>query len=199
MADDCTRKPVRLVLLDRDGVINVDSPDYVKSPSEWHPVPGALAAIARLNAAGIHTALCSNQAGIGRGRLSARDLARIHVRFERELLEHNGHLDLWRFCPHSPTDDCGCRKPASGMLADCIAELGITPDACVFIGDSLKDMHAALDTGCLPILVRTGTHAGTIEQEAIERQATAAGVTIIKDDLPAAVQEIVVHHTGPSA
>jgi len=199
MANERTRKPVRLVLLDRDGVINVDSADYVKSPSEWQPIPGALAAIAQLNAAGIHTALCSNQAGIGRGRLGARDLARIHVRFERELLQHNGHLDLWRFCPHRPDDDCGCRKPASGMLADCIAELGVPPDACVFIGDSLKDMHAALDTGCLPLLVRSGLHAGTIEQEAIDQQAIAAGVTIIKDDLPGAVQEIVAHSARYSA
>ena len=181
MADDCTRKPTRLVLLDRDGVVNFDSSEYVKSPAEWRPIPGSLSAIAALNAAGIYVALCSNQAGIGRGLFSPRDLATIHVRFATELAAAGGHIDLWRYCPHGPATNCACRKPASAMLTDAMAELQVAPEATLFIGDSSKDMAAAIAVGCGGILVRSGKSA---EHTRMNEAATRAlGIEHVVDDL----------------
>ncbi len=188
MTDDCTRKPTRLVLLDRDGVVNFDSSEYIKSPAEWRPIPGSLAAIAALNAANIHTALCSNQAGIGRGLLSANSLAAIHARFDRELAIHDGHIDLWRYCPHSPTALCDCRKPRAAMLEDCMDEFQVAPCATVFVGDSITDMQAAIKAGCLGILVRT--HQGSENSSARDREARELGITLIADDLAQAVEFI---------
>ncbi len=190
MAEDFTRKPTQLVLLDRDGVVNKDSPDYIKSADEWHPIPGALEAIALMNNAGIDIALCTNQAGISRGRLSARDLASIHLRFSRELRQHNAHIALWRFCPHGPLDGCSCRKPKSAMLVDCMAELGVSPSAVAFIGDSLKDMQAALTAGCQPFLVLSGNDTG------VEERARSLGVTEVAKDLAAAAQRILQINTA---
>lgn len=192
MSDDSNRKPIQLVLLDRDGVINHDSADYIKSASEWRPIPGSLAAISRLNASGIDTALCSNQAGISRGRLSARDLSEIHLRLSKELSEHNGYLSLWRFCPHHPDDNCSCRKPNSAMLLDCMEELAVEPSAVAFIGDSLKDMQAAIDARCLPVLVLTGN------DPAVEKAARALGVSFVADNLHAACEAILQHNRAAS-
>lgn len=189
MADESTRKPTRLVLLDRDGVVNLDSPDYIKSAEEWHPLPGSLMAIAQLNEAGIYTALCSNQAGISRGRLTAPALAAIHVRFSRELKTQGGQIHLWRFCPHLPKDKCSCRKPNPAMLTDCMDELSVAPDTTVFIGDSLTDMKAAISAGCLPILVRSGNGA------AAEAAAEELGVREIVDDLAAAADRVLAINT----
>lgn len=185
MADDCTRKPTKLVLLDRDGVVNFDSSEYIKSPAEWCPIPGSLAAIAELNASGIYTALCSNQAGIGRGHFGAHDLASIHVRFKRELAAVNGHIDLWRYCPHQPTAQCRCRKPEVGMLMDCMEELEIAPESTVFVGDSVKDMVAALAAGCDGIFVRTGKTSEHVASN--ERGSRAIGIEHVVDDLTQAV------------
>ncbi len=169
-------------------MVNSDSSDYIKSPEEWHPIAGSLAAIAALNAAGIYTALCSNQAGIGRGLLSARDLAAIHVRFRRELADVNGRIDLWRYCPHTPDSACTCRKPDTAMLKDCMQEFQISPNATAFVGDSVKDMQAAIAAGCLGILVRTGKsdqHTAISENESRE-----LGITWVADDLAQAVELI---------
>ena len=197
MTTQSNPKPIALMLLDRDGVINFDSPDYIKSAAEWQPIPGALLSIAELNAAGIHTALCSNQAGIGRGRLTASALAAIHVRLEQELASQNGHLDLWRYCPHLPEAECGCRKPASGMLDDCMREFGIPPSACAFVGDSLKDMQAAITSGCLPIFLRTIADAASAPD--LEDKVRALGVTHIADSLAAAVATLKANGFRSSA
>jgi len=181
MADDCTRKPTRLVLLDRDGVVNFDSSEYIKSPDEWQPIPGSVSAIANLNAAGIYVALCTNQAGIGRGLFQARDLAAIHVRFAAELAAAGGHIDLWRYCPHAPDADCACRKPAPAMLTDALTELQVAPEAAVFIGDSSKDMAAALAAGCGGVLVRSGKSAEHTRKN--EVAARALGIEHVVDDL----------------
>lgn len=181
MADDCTRKPTRLVLLDRDGVVNFDSSEYIKSPAEWCPIPGSLAAIASLNAVGIHIALCSNQAGIGRNLFSPRDLASIHARFSKELAAAGGHIDLWRYCPHAPEANCTCRKPGTAMLTDAMAELGVDPCATLFVGDSATDMQAALAAGCGGVLVRSGKSAEHVQKHAAE--AKALGIEYVVDDL----------------
>ncbi len=192
MAIDSTRKPTQLVLLDRDGVINSDSAEYIKSADEWRAIPGALDSIARLNQAGIHIAICSNQAGISRGRLSPSDLASIHHRLVRELLAANGHISLWRYCPHHPDHNCACRKPNQAMLEDCMAEFGIAPNAVTFVGDSLKDMQAAVNARCHPILVRTSLLQGdTVRENKLADSARALGVKDIVADLPAAVEQIL--------
>ena len=186
MADDSTRKPTRLVLLDRDGVINHDSPDYIKSADEWQPIDGSLKAIAHLNRAGINTALCSNQAGISRGRLDARALAEIHLRFSAELAREGGHMALWRFCPHHPEDGCSCRKPNNAMLTDCMNELNVEPSAVAFVGDSLKDMQAALKARCLPILVSAK------DDPSVREAAQMLGIDQIVENLAAAAERILL-------
>lgn len=192
MAQDSTRKPTQLVLLDRDGVINQDSPNYIKSVEEWQPVAGSLAAIARLNDAGIDTALCTNQSGISRGKLQARDLAEIHCRFSRELGAAGGHIRLWRFCPHLPDSGCSCRKPNTAMVDDCLTELGVEPSATTFVGDSLKDMQVAINANCQPILVHPSSSSDEATPPELVEQATAIGVNNIVEDLAAAAERILL-------
>ncbi len=191
MAQDSTRKPTQLVLLDRDGVINLDSPNYIKSVEEWQPVAGSLAAIAQLNDAGIDTALCTNQSGISRGKLGARDLAAIHYRFSRELAKAGGRIRLWRFCPHLPEHRCSCRKPKTAMVDDCLTELGVESSATAFIGDSLKDMQVAISANCLPILVHPSNGREDAPATELANKASAIGVREIVMDLAAAAERIL--------
>jgi len=194
MAADSTRKPTQLVLLDRDGVINHDSPDYIKSVDEWQPIPGALDAIARLNNAGINTALCSNQSGISRGKLTASDLAEIHYRFSLELAQAGGYIRLWRFCPHLPDDNCSCRKPNTAMVDDCLNELGVEPAATTFVGDSLKDMQVARNARCQPILVHPSSGSDPASNNRLLNEARAMGVTEVVADLASAAERILQQH-----
>jgi len=166
-----------LVLLDRDGVINEDSPAYVKRPSEWSPIPGSLDAIARLNRTGWSVAICSNQAGVGRGLLTNDDLDSIHDAMRAALARVGGHIDGIFCCTHSPDDHCACRKPEPGLLVHAMHELNATPEQTTFVGDSLRDMQAAVAAGCTPVLVRTGHGADS------ESGARAMGVERIFDDL----------------
>ena len=205
MAHDSTRKPTQLVLLDRDGVINHDSVDYIKSIEEWQPISGSLAAIARLNKAGINTALCTNQSGISRGKLTARDLAVIHCRFSQALAREGGHISLWRFCPHHPDDNCRCRKPKTAMVDDCLVELSVDATETTFIGDSLKDMQAALAARCHPIFIdNSGNNdilnasdpSATGARSKLAGQAAALGVTEIVKDLATAAEKILQHNNA---
>ena len=205
MAHDSTRKPTQLVLLDRDGVINHDSVDYIKSIEEWQPISGSLAAIARLNKAGINTALCTNQSGISRGKLTARDLAAIHCRFSQALAREGGHISLWRFCPHHPDDNCRCRKPKTAMVDDCLVELSVDATETTFIGDSLKDMQAALAARCHPIFIdNSGNNdilnasdpSATGARSKLAGQAAALGVTEIVKDLATAAEKILQHNNA---
>ena len=197
MVDDCTRKPTRLVLLDRDGVINHDSPEYIKSPAEWRPISGALAAIARLNTAGLHVALCTNQSGIARGLFSPRDLAAIHVRLALELSRHSGHLNLVRFCPHIDADACNCRKPAPGMLLDCMTEFGVAPEETVFIGDSPSDVAAARAATCEAAFVRTG-YGSEERLRNREAQARELGANLVADSLADVVDSLLQQSGNPT-
>jgi D-glycero-D-manno-heptose 1,7-bisphosphate phosphatase len=169
-----------LVLLDRDGVINEDSPDYIKRASEWLPIPGSLQAIARLNRAGSKVAICSNQAGVARGVLSIEDLHEIHDAMRIRLAEAGGHIDAIFCCIHGPDDQCDCRKPAPGLLRRAMAELNFAPAETTFVGDSVRDMQAAVAAHCLPVLVRTGNGANA------EIPARSIGVDLVFDDLAAA-------------
>ncbi len=169
-----------LVLLDRDGVINEDSPTYIKRAAEWRPIEGSLDAIARLNRAGSTVAICSNQAGVARGILSIENLSEIHEEMRARLAEAGGHIDGIFCCTHSPDERCECRKPAPGLLRRAMAELNHTPDTTTFVGDSLRDMQAAFAAHCVPVLVRTGNGADA------EPGARAIGVNRIFDDLATA-------------
>ena len=152
----------RAVILDRDGVINADSDDYIKSLDEWRPLPGSIEAIARLSHAGFRIAIASNQSGIGRGLLRLPDLLAMHQRLRDLLAAQGGHVDLIAFCPHAPDDDCHCRKPRTGLLEDIAQRLDLNLTGVPFVGDSFADIQAARAVGALPWLVRTGKGARTL-------------------------------------
>ncbi|WP_430009309.1 D-glycero-beta-D-manno-heptose 1,7-bisphosphate 7-phosphatase [Methylophaga lonarensis] len=145
-----------LILLDRDGVINHDSSDFIKSPAEWEPIEGSLEAIARLNQAGYRVVVVSNQSGIARGLLDIETLNRIHSKMRRMLAQLGGKIEAVMFCPHGPDDNCQCRKPEPGMLKDLAHRLRVSLDNVPAVGDSLRDLQAAQAVGARPILVKTG-------------------------------------------
>ncbi len=167
-----------LILLDRDGVVNFDSKDYIKSAAEWEPIPRSLEAIVALRNRGYLVALCTNQAGIGRGIFTLKDLAAVHDKLKKALNRLGGDLDGLAFCPHHPDDNCRCRKPEPGMLYDMMANLKVAAVDTTFVGDSLKDVQAALAAGCTAVLVRTGNGKNA------EPQAAALGAAVF-DDLDA--------------
>ncbi len=153
----------QLVLLDRDGVINRDSAAYIKSPDEWHAIPGSLEAIARLHRAGFRVVVVSNQSGVGRGLFSARTLEEINARMQRGVEAAGGALAGVYCCPHRPDEGCDCRKPAPGLLRRIERDFGESLRDAPFVGDSLTDIDAALAVGARPILVRTGYGLRTSE------------------------------------
>lgn len=146
----------KLVILDRDGVINEDSDEYIKSAQEWTPIPGSLEAIVRLNHAGVQVAVASNQSGISRGLFTIGDLNEMHAKFQNTLSRIGGHIDAIFFCPHLPEDKCTCRKPAPGLLRAIGRRFAVPLHQVPFIGDSKSDVDAALAARAKPILVRTG-------------------------------------------
>ena len=151
----------RLVILDRDGVINFDSVDYIKSPEEWIPIPGSIEAIVRLHRAGYRVYVATNQAGIGRGILTQASLEAIHERLVATVRTAGGEIAGIQFCPHHPDDQCHCRKPMPGMLLAIEEEAGIPVKGKPFVGDSVSDLRAAEAAGCEPVLVLTGNGAET--------------------------------------
>lgn len=146
----------RLLILDRDGVINEDRDDFVKSTEEWIPVPGAISAIARLSRAGYTIAVATNQSGLARGLFSEDDLMAMHQLLFDAVAAEGGTLDALFYCPHGPDDGCDCRKPAPGLLFQIEKSLDIPLQGSAFVGDSLRDLEAAVRAGCQPVLVRTG-------------------------------------------
>ncbi len=150
-----------LLILDRDGVINEDSDDYIRSLEQWQPIPGSIAAIARLSLAGYKIAVATNQSGLARGLFDLDTLQSIHGRLCQLVEEQGGAIAGIFYCPHHPRDGCGCRKPGTGLLQAIERELGETAQGAWFIGDSLKDLQAARSHGCRPLLVSTGKGAAT--------------------------------------
>ncbi|MEO5573987.1 MAG: D-glycero-beta-D-manno-heptose 1,7-bisphosphate 7-phosphatase [Gammaproteobacteria bacterium] len=145
-----------LIILDRDGVINYDSDAFIKSPAEWHPIPGSLEAIARLNQAGSKVVVASNQSGIARGLFDLNMLNQIHKKMQDELAQVGGVIETILFCPHAPEDSCDCRKPRPGLLLKIAQQFNRHLTDVPAVGDSLRDIQAALAVGARPILVRTG-------------------------------------------
>lgn len=146
---------IKLIILDRDGVINYDSDDFIKSPDEWRAIPGSLEAIALLNKAGIKVAIASNQSGLARGYFTEDTLQKIHEKMLNELRQHHGHVDKIFYCPHGPKDNCLCRKPKPGMLLQAFKYFNITPEETCFAGDSQRDIDAAAAAGCHSALIDT--------------------------------------------
>ena len=161
---------MRLVILDRDGVINQDSDDYVKSPEEWIPLPGSLEAIAQLTRAGFSVVVASNQSGVGRGLFDLATLERIHEKMRSAVAQKGGRIAVIYYGPHHPDDHCACRKPKPGLLRQIGTQFGTDLDGVPFIGDSLRDIQAARAVGARPILVRTGYGEQTLAR--LERPLT---------------------------
>ena len=147
---------MKLIILDRDGTINEESVDFIKTPEEWLPLPGALEAIARLNHAGWHTIIASNQSGLGRGLFDVAALNNIHAKMHKLLGALGGRMDAVFYCPHTPTDNCSCRKPLPGLFQQIIERTSVEAHTIPSAGDSLRDMQAAAAAGCEPHLVLTG-------------------------------------------
>lgn len=146
----------KLIVLDRDGVINEDSDDYIKSPEEYIPVPGSLEAIVKLNQAGYTVVVATNQSGVARGYFTEQTLQKMHDKLTRLLSKAGGKIEKIYVCPHGPDDNCDCRKPKPGLLHQLLKDYPVDPTTVMFIGDSLKDLQVARAVGMTPILVRTG-------------------------------------------
>ncbi|OIQ01918.1 MAG: D-glycero-beta-D-manno-heptose-1,7-bisphosphate 7-phosphatase [Zetaproteobacteria bacterium CG06_land_8_20_14_3_00_59_53] len=146
----------KAVLLDRDGVINFDSPDYILAPEQWKPIPGSLEAIGKLTAAGISVAICSNQSGLGRGMMDEETFRNIHAKMMLAIEEQHGEIAHVAYCPHGPDDACECRKPLPGLLQESLQALGVSADEALMIGDSTRDVQAAHAAGVAAWLVQCG-------------------------------------------
>ncbi|WP_419204443.1 D-glycero-beta-D-manno-heptose 1,7-bisphosphate 7-phosphatase [Bordetella trematum] len=147
---------MKLIILDRDGVINRDSDAFVKSPEEWVALPGSLEAIARLNQSGWTVAIATNQSGLARGLFDMNTLNAIHAKLHREVAALGGDVDAIFLCPHGPDDGCVCRKPLPGMMHDIARRYDISLAGVPAVGDSLRDLQASAQAGCTPWLVLTG-------------------------------------------
>ena len=152
----------RYILLDRDGVINHDSDDFIKSPEEWQPIDGSLEAIALLNEHGYKVAVITNQSGVARGLFDEATLEKIHAKMRQMTAEKGGEIDAIYFCPHGPDDGCNCRKPKPGLLESFAAEKNIDLSGMIVIGDALRDIQSAQAVGANPILVKTGKGQKTL-------------------------------------
>lgn len=175
----------KLLILDRDGVINKDSDAFIKSADEWLPIAKSLDAIVRLNQAGILVGVATNQSGLSRKLFSRQALDEMHMKFKQMLALKNGHIDALVYCPHGPDDGCQCRKPKPGLYHQISEQLGQPLNKAIVIGDSLRDLQAAAKVHANPILVRTGK--GTMA----EQSGGLPPGTKIFDTLSAAVDAIL--------
>ncbi|MEP6740194.1 MAG: D-glycero-beta-D-manno-heptose 1,7-bisphosphate 7-phosphatase [Caldimonas sp.] len=181
---------MKLVILDRDGTINEDRDDYVKSAAEWVPLPGALEAIARLNHAGWHTVIATNQSGLARGLFDMAALNGIHTRLNRELAALGGRVDAVFFCPHGPDDGCHCRKPLPGLFEMIGERYGIDLSEVHLVGDSLRDLQAGASVGCMTHFVRTGK-AARLDDAEMTAVISQVPNTQVHADLAAFALELV--------
>ena len=147
---------MKLIILDRDGVINYDSDAFIKTPDEWKPIPGSLEAIAHLTQAGYRVVIATNQSGISRGLLDMVTLNAINDKMCKAVNQVGGRIDAMFFCPHANSDKCNCRKPATGMFKEISDRFGLELNGVPAIGDSLRDLQAAAEVGAIPILVLSG-------------------------------------------
>ena len=182
---------LKLVILDRDGVINYERGDYIKTVEEWKPLPGSPGAIAGLSRAGIKVAVATNQSGVGRGLYSLAALEDIHSKLRLEVAKAGGRIDMISYCPHSPSEGCECRKPKPGMLRRILSALDVRPGQALFVGDHLKDVEAARSLRVTPVLVRTG--------KGLEFEKKIPEGVKVFDDLAALVSELISPGQGPGS
>jgi D-glycero-D-manno-heptose 1,7-bisphosphate phosphatase len=178
---------MKLAILDRDGVINFDSDQYIKSPAEWRPIPGSIEAIARLNQSGYRVAVATNQSRIGRGLFDMATLNAINDKMMEMVFRHGGRIDALFFCPHTAAEECACRKPRTGMLEEIAARFHADLKGVPCVGDSLKDVQSADAVGAQPILVLTGKGERTREEGGLPKK------TLVFQDLAEASRHIVAH------
>ncbi len=176
---------MKLIILDRDGVINHDSDDYIKSEEEWEAIPGSLDAIARLNRAGYRIVVATNQSGLARGKFSYADLHAIHRKMHTHLGQYGGSIEAIFFCPHAPEDDCSCRKPKPGMLHEISRRLRRPLYKSIFIGDKISDIQAALSVKAKPVLVKTGAGKDTLAANDLPKEVS------VYDDLASATDALI--------
>ncbi len=176
-----------LVILDRDGVINHDSDNYIKSLEEWIPIEGSINAIANLSKSGFLIAIATNQSGFARGLFDEFTLANMHSYMCSLVEEAGGQVDGVFFCPHSPDEDCSCRKPKPGLLEQIEKEFSVSVTGAYFVGDSEKDIDVALSKSCIPILVKTGKGSKTLKA----LSASKLSSLIIVEDLQSAADYIL--------
>ncbi|MGA8148116.1 MAG: D-glycero-beta-D-manno-heptose 1,7-bisphosphate 7-phosphatase [Gallionellaceae bacterium] len=176
---------MKLIILDRDGVINYDSAQFIKSPEEWKPIPGSLEAIARLSQAGYRVVVATNQSGVGRGLFEMSMLNAIHDKMHRAVAQVGGRIDAVFFCPHTAEANCNCRKPRSGMIEEVAERYNMNLQGVPAVGDSLRDLECTARLGAQPILVLTGKGAKTQAKGGLPEG------TLIYPDLAAAVATLV--------
>jgi D-glycero-D-manno-heptose 1,7-bisphosphate phosphatase len=176
---------MKLVILDRDGVINYDSDQYIKSPAEWRPIPGSIEAIARLHQGGWRIAVATNQSGIGRGLFDMATLNAINDKMMEMVFRQGGRIDALFFCPHTAAESCGCRKPRTGMFEEIAARFHTDLKGVPVVGDSLKDLQAADAVGAQPLLVLTGKGKRTRDEGTLPKR------TLVFDTLADAARHLV--------
>lgn len=177
---------MKLIILDRDGVINYDSDEYIKSEDEWKAIPGSLEAIARLTHDGYRILIASNQSGLARKKFDITALNKIHQKMLNHLSQFGGTIDAIFFCPHGPRQGCECRKPKPGLLNEISSRLRIPLDDIPMIGDSLSDIEAARAVNAKPILVRTGNGQKLIDDNKVPDSVS------IYSNLAAAVDALII-------
>lgn len=192
---------MKLIILDRDGVINHDSAEYIKSAEEWIPIDGSIEAIVRLYKAGFTVVVATNQAGLARGKFELDDLEAMHEKLTQLVEEQGAELAAIFYCPHHPDDKCKCRKPLPGMLDAIEAEFNTSVESCYFVGDSLRDLQAGIAKGCKPALVKTGNGEATLAQ--LQNAELADSVTLsqvqVFDNLAAAADFIIANTTDETS
>ena len=185
---------VKLIILGRDGILNDFRDDHVKAPEEWFPIPGALEAVARLNHAGWHAVVATNQSGIGRGMIDMASVNAVHAHLYKSLMAVGGRIDAVFFCPHTPEDKCSCRKPLPGLMNDIGKRYGIDLKHVPMVADTLRDLQAAHAAGCEPHLVCTGRAAGLDAQQIRQLVGQVPGARA-HADLAALAEHLLTRNT----
>lgn len=183
----------KLVILGRDGILNHFREGHVTEPAEWVPIPGALEAVARINHAGWHVVVATNQSGIGRGMIDMSAVNAVHAEMIRQLQAEGGRLDAVFFCPHTPEENCACRKPKPGLLQDLIARYGVDPAAVQVVGDTRRDLQAARAAGAQPHLVLSG-RASALPAEELQAMLDEIPGTAVHASLGAFADELLRSH-----
>ena len=189
---------MKLIILGRDGILNEYRDDHVKAPAEWLPVPGALEAVSRLNHAGWHAVVATNQAGIGRGMIDMASINLIHAHMNKLMQAQGARLDAVFFCPHTPEEHCECRKPLPGMMLDIGHRYGIDLRHVPVAADTLRDLQAAQAAGCEPHLVRTG-RAARLDEAQIEHIRHQVPAVKVHADLLDLAEHLIARDPRASA